>query len=124
MEFEEGDSVFLKVAPMKGVMRFRKKGKLSRRYIGPFEVTGRVGKVAYRLALPPDLSSVHNVFHVSMLKKYVPDPLHIIEHEPIQVQEDLSYEERLVKILAREEKTLRTKTIPLVKVLWRDHKIE
>ena len=122
LEFEEGDSVFLKVAPMKGVMRFGKKGKLSPRYIGPFEVTGRVGKVAYRLA--SELSSVHNVFHVSMLKKYVPDPLHIIEHEPIQVQEDLSYEERPMKILAREEKTLRTKTIPLVKVLWQNHEIE
>ena len=109
---------------MKGVMRFGKKGKLSPRYIGPFEIIERVGKVAYRLALPSELSTVHNVFHVSMLKKYVPDPSHVIEHEPIQVHEDLTYEEKPMQILAREEKTLRNKTIPLVKVLWRNHKIE
>ena len=109
---------------MKGVMRFGKKGKLSPRYIGPFEILERVGNVAYGLALPPELASVHNVFHVSMLKKYVPDPSHVLNHEPIEVHEDLTYEERPVQILAREEKVLRNKTIPLVKVLWRNHKIE
>ncbi|KAL5564721.1 hypothetical protein UlMin_027885 [Ulmus minor] len=88
------------------------------------ESTTEVGKVAYRLALPPDLSSVHNVFHVSMLKKYVPDPTHVLEHEPIEVHEDLTYEEQPVQILDRKEKTLRTKAIPLVKVLWRNHKVE
>ena len=124
LEFEVGDSVFLKVAPMKGVMRFGKKGKLSPRYIGPFEIIERIGKVAYKLALPLELASVHNVFHVSMLKKYVADPSHVIRHEVIQVQEDLSYEEKPVKILAREEKTLRNKTIPLVKVLWRNRDVE
>ncbi|KAL5554966.1 hypothetical protein UlMin_037202 [Ulmus minor] len=124
LEFQVGDSVFLKVAPMKGVMRFGKKGKLSPRFIGPFEILERVGKVAYKLALPPELSSVHNVFHVSMLKKYVSDPSHVLEHEPIQVNEDLTYEEKPVQILDRKDKTLRNKVIPLVKVLWRNHKIE
>ncbi|KAL5573610.1 hypothetical protein UlMin_023207 [Ulmus minor] len=109
---------------MKGVMRFGKKGKLSPRFIGPFEILERIGKVAYKLALPPELSSVHNVFHVSMLKKYVSDPSHVLEHEPIQVNEDLTYEENPVQILDRKDKTLRNKVIPLVKVLWRNHKIE
>ena len=67
---------------------------------------------------------MHNVFHVSMLKKYVSDLSHVIEHEPIQVHEDLTYEEKPVQILAREEKNLSNKTIPVVKVLWRNHKIE
>ncbi|KAL5574279.1 hypothetical protein UlMin_023876 [Ulmus minor] len=124
LEFQVGDSIFLKVAPMKGVMRFGKKGKLSPRFIGPFEILERIGKVAYKLALPPELSSVHNVFHVSMLKKYVSDPSHVLEHEPIQVNEDLTYEEKPVQILDRKDKTLRNKVIPLVKVLWRNHKIE
>ena len=91
LEFSVGDSVFLKVAPMKGVMRFGKKGKLSPRYIGPFEIIERIGKVAYRLALPPELASVHSVFHVAMLRKYILDPSHVLQHEPIQVHEDLSY---------------------------------
>ncbi|KAL5569900.1 hypothetical protein UlMin_026475 [Ulmus minor] len=99
LEFQVGDSVFLKVAPMKGVMLFGKKGKLSPRYIGPFEILERIGKVAYRLALPPELSLVHNVFHVSMLQKYVPDPSHVLENEPIEVYEDLTYEEQPVQIL-------------------------
>ncbi|KAL5554940.1 hypothetical protein UlMin_037176 [Ulmus minor] len=97
LEFQVGDSVFLKVAPMKGVMSFGKKGKLSPRFIGPFEILERIGKVTYKLALPPELSSVHNVFHVSMLKKYVSDPSHVLEHEPIQVNEDLTYEENRLK---------------------------
>ncbi|KAL5577107.1 hypothetical protein UlMin_018806 [Ulmus minor] len=84
LEFEIGENVFLKIAPMKGVMRFGKKGKLSPRFIGPYEILERVGKVAYRLALPPDLSKVHNVFHVSMLKKYISDPTHILQSEPIK----------------------------------------
>ena len=71
-----GDHVFLKVMPKRGVVRFDKQGKLSSRYIGPFEVLKRVGTVAYQLALPPSLSSVHAVFHVFMLWKYTPDPTH------------------------------------------------
>ena len=73
------DLVFLKVSPMKGVMRFGKKGKLAPRYIGPFEIKSRVGEVAYRLVLPPELSRIHPVFHVSMLRKYIPYPSHVLQ---------------------------------------------
>ena len=124
IEFEVGEHVFLKVAPMKGVMRFGKKGKLSPRFIGPFEILDRVGKLAYRLALPPALSAVHNVFHVSMLRKYVADPSHVIDFQPIVLDDKLAYEEVPVEILAREQKILRKKTINLVKVLWRNHLTE
>ena len=85
------------MAPLKGVMRFGKKGKLSPGYVGPpFEIIARIGKVAYRLALSPDPSSAHNLFDVSMLKKYVSDPSHVITQEPIEVHEDLTYEEKPV----------------------------
>ena len=119
-----GDSGFPKVAPMKGVMRFEKKGKLSPRYIGPFEILERIGKLAYRLALPPELSSVHNVFHVSMLRKYESDPSHVLENEPIEVHEDLKYEEQPVKILDWKNKMLRNMVISFVKVLWQNDKVE
>ncbi|KAL5548306.1 hypothetical protein UlMin_003537 [Ulmus minor] len=102
---------------MKGVMRFGKKGKLSPRYIGPFEILERIGKVAYKLALPSELSAVHNVFHVSMLRKYILDPSHVLVSELIEVQEDLTYQEQPVQILDRKDKALRNKVIPLVKVL-------
>ena len=74
-----GDHVFLKVMLKRRVIRFGKRGKLLPRYIGPFEVLERVGIVSYRLALLPSLSSVHNVFHVSMLRKYTPDPTHVVD---------------------------------------------
>ncbi|KAL0551539.1 hypothetical protein IC582_010628 [Cucumis melo] len=124
LEFEIGDRVFLKVAPMKGVLRFERRGKLSPRFVGPFEILERIGPVAYRLALPPSLSAVHDVFHVSMLRKYVPDPSHVVDYEPLEIDENLSYVERPVEVLAREVKTLRNKQIPLVKVLWRNHRVE
>ena len=79
LEFAVGDHVFLKVSPWKGITRFGHKGKLSPRYIGPFEILERVGLVAYRIALPPALSKIHNVFHVSSLRKYIPDPSHILD---------------------------------------------
>ncbi|KAL5540026.1 hypothetical protein UlMin_046190 [Ulmus minor] len=124
LEFNKGDHVFLKVAPMKRVMRFGKKGKLSPRFIGPYEILERIGKTAYQLALPPSLSAVHNVFHVSMLKKYVHDPSHVLQQEPVEIDEKLSYEERPVEILDRKSKELMNKTIHLVKVLWRNHTVE
>ena len=79
LEFEAGDHVFLKVMPKRGVVRFSKRGKLSPRYIGPFKILERVGIVGYRLALPPSLSGVHEVFHVSMLRKYTPDPARVVD---------------------------------------------
>ncbi|KAL0544935.1 hypothetical protein IC582_020065 [Cucumis melo] len=124
LEFEIGDKVFLKVAPMRGVLRFERRGKLSPRFVGPFEILERIGPVAYRLALPPSLSTVHDVFHVSMLRKYVPNPSHVVDYEPLEIDENLSYVERPVEVLAREVKTLRNKEIPLVKVLWRNHRVE
>ncbi|KAL0556775.1 hypothetical protein IC582_005291 [Cucumis melo] len=124
LEFEVGDKVFLKVAPMRGVLRFERRGKLSPRFVGPFEILERIGPVAYRLALPPSLSTVHDVFHVSMLRKYVPDPSHVVDYEPLEIDENLSYVEQPVEVLAREVKTLRNKEIPLVKVLWRNHRLE
>ena len=79
LEFEVGDQVFLKVMPKRGVVRFGKRGKLAPRYIRPFEILERVGTVAYRLALPPSLSCVHEVFHVSILHKYTPDQTHVMD---------------------------------------------
>ena len=90
LEFEVGDKVFLKVAPMKGVLRFRRKGKLSPRFIELFEILERVGQVAYRLGLPPVLSGVHNVFHVSMLRLYIADRTHVIDLKPIQLDKGLN----------------------------------
>ncbi|KAK6150506.1 hypothetical protein DH2020_015438 [Rehmannia glutinosa] len=124
LEFSVGDLVFLKVVPMKGVMRFGKKGKLSPRYIGPFRITERIGDVAYRLDLLASMSQIHDVFHVSMLRKYVANPSHILTNEPIELKTDLSYEEIPVRILLREVKKLRNKEIPLVKVLWRNQSVE
>ena len=88
-----GDHVFLKLMPKRGVVKFGKRGKLSPRYIGPFEVLKRVGTVAYRLALPPSLSSVHVVFHVSMLRKYTPNPTHVVDWGELVVNTDGTFEE-------------------------------
>jgi hypothetical protein len=117
LEFAEGDKVFLKVAPMKGVTRFGKKGKLNPPYIGPFEILERVGPVAYRLTLPPEFVNIHDVFHILMLRKYIPDPSHVIRYELLQLQGDLAYKEVPVKVLDHKVQELRTKSIPLVKVL-------
>ena len=98
-------------------MRFGRKGKLSPRFNGPYEVIEKVGPVAYRLALPPELEKIHNVFHVSMLRRYRSDPSHVVCSETIQLRPDLTYKEGPVEILAREVKELKNKQIPLVKVL-------
>ncbi|XP_062100939.1 uncharacterized protein LOC133806873 [Humulus lupulus] len=108
--------------PMLGVTRFGVKGKLAPRYIRPFEVIERDGEVAYRLNLLVRLGHVHNVFHVSMLRKYTPNPSHIIEYEAIPLQEDVTCEEQPNRILARELKVLRNREILVVKVLWRNHR--
>jgi hypothetical protein len=121
LEFAVGDHVFLKVSPMKGVVRFGKKGKLSPRFIGPFEILERVGDLAYRLALPPSLSGVHNVFHVSMLRKYIQDESHVIDHGTIDVNDDATFVVLPVRILDKATKQLRRKNVDLVKVQWSQH---
>ncbi|KAL6179189.1 hypothetical protein ACLB2K_050705 [Fragaria x ananassa] len=84
----------------------------------------QVGSLAYRLVLPPKLSRIHNVFHVSMLRKYIADPSHVLEEQPISLQKDLSYEEEPVQILDRKEQVLRNKSFLFVKVLWTSHQVE
>jgi len=123
-EYEVGDSVLLKVSPWKGVMRFGKKGKLSPRFIGPFEILRRIGPLAYELALPPNLQQVHNVFHVSMLRKYHADARHVIEYEQVDLQPDLTYIEQPVRIMDQKEQVLRNKTVKLVRILWRNQNVE
>ncbi|KAK4718318.1 hypothetical protein R3W88_016656 [Solanum pinnatisectum] len=116
MEFQTGENALFKVSPMKGVMRFGKKGKLSPRYIGLFEVLKYVGPMAYRLALPPNLSSVHLVFHMYMLKRYHGDGDYIIKWDSIVLDKDLKYEKEPIAILDRDVHMLRTKEIKSVKV--------
>ena len=94
-----GNHVFLKEMPKRGVVRLGKRGKLAPRYIGPFEILERVGTVAYRLALPLSLSGFHEVFHVSMLRKYTPDPNHIVNWGEITIDTDGTFEEGPVRIL-------------------------
>ena len=109
--------VFLKVKPKREVVRFDKRGKLSPRFIGPFEILERVGTAAYRLELPPSMSSVHEVFHVSMLRKYTPDLAHVLDWEEITVDTDKTFKEGLVSIMNSRDQVLRRKTVRLVKVL-------
>ncbi|XP_070019880.1 uncharacterized protein [Nicotiana sylvestris] len=124
LEFKEDDWVFLKVSPMKGIMRFGKKGKLSPRYVRPYIIIQRNGQVVYKLELPPEMSLVHPVFHVSMSKKVVGDPSTTMLVETIEVNEKLSYEEIPVAILDRQFRKLRNKEIASVKVLWRNQQVE
>ncbi|WVZ58444.1 hypothetical protein U9M48_008720 [Paspalum notatum var. saurae] len=123
--FEEGDHVYLRVSPMKGVHRFGVKGKLAPRYIGPFKITERCGSVAYRLDLQPHLAAVHDVFHVSKLKKClrVPEEV-VVDTSQIHIQLDLTYEEQPVKILDQKQKSTRQRTINFYKVQWRNHSVE
>ena len=116
LEFEVGDHVFLKVMPKRGVVRFGKRGKLSSRFIGPFEILERIGTIAYRLALPPSLSGVHEVFHVSMLQKYTPDPAHVVDWGQIEADTDGTFEEGPVCILDSRVQVLRRNTVRLVRV--------
>ncbi|WVZ93760.1 LOW QUALITY PROTEIN: hypothetical protein U9M48_039717 [Paspalum notatum var. saurae] len=121
LNFKVEDFVYLKVSPMRGVRRFNMKGKLAPRYIGPFKVLERKGEVAYRLELPPSLSGVHDVFHVSQLKKCLRVPEEQTPLEDLNVQEDLTYTEHPVKILETSERITRNKRIKMCKVQWSHH---
>ena len=110
--------------PKRGVVRFGKHGKLSPSFIGPFEILGRVGTVGYRLALPPSMSSVHEVFHVSMLQKYTPNPAHVVDWGQIEVDTDGTFEEGPVCIVDNRDQVLRRKTVRLVRVLWKHYGVK
>jgi len=118
LEFQEGDHVFLRVTPMTVVGRALKSKKLTPRFIGPYQISERIGTVAYRVGLPPHLSNLHDVFHVSQLRKYVPDPSHVIQSDDVQVRDNLTVETLPVRIDDQKVKTLRGKEIPLVRVVW------
>ncbi|XP_070035013.1 uncharacterized protein [Nicotiana tomentosiformis] len=111
-----GEKVLLKVSPMKGIMRFGKKGKLGPRFIGPFEVLRRVVEVAYELSFPPSLWGNYPVFHVSMLQKYHADKSHVLDYSTVQLDESLSYEEEPIAIVDMQVRQLRSKKISMVKV--------
>ena len=124
MEFEVGDQVFLKIIARRGMIRQGKWDKLGPRYVGPFKIIKRIGKVAYKLELPQSLGGMHDVFHVSRLKKYCADPSHVLPMEEIELNEDLTFKEEPVRILDRKVKVLRTKEVPLVKVLWQYREVK
>ncbi|XP_017428774.2 uncharacterized protein LOC108336835 [Vigna angularis] len=118
LEFAVGNHVFLRVTSTTGVGRALRSRKLSPKFIGPYQILRRIGPVAYEIVLPPQLANLHSVFHVSQLRKYVPDPSHILEIEDIQIREDLSVEVQPVCKEDTKTKELRGKTINLVRVVW------
>ena len=124
LEFEVGDHVFLKAIPKRGVVRFGKRGKLSPRFIGPFEILERMGTVAYRLTLSPSMSGVHEVFHVSMIREYTQDPAHVVNWGQIEIDTDGAFEEGPVCIVDSSDRVLRRKTVRLVRVIWQHCGVE
>jgi hypothetical protein len=124
LQFEVGDHAYRKVSPMKDVKRFRVKGKLSPRYIGPFPILGRCGTMAYKLELPPSLAGVHDIFHVSQLKKYLKAPVDVVLPEVAPLESDLTYPEHPIKILDQKSHVTRWKTIKFYKIQWSNHMVE
>ena len=112
------------MTPKRGVVRFSKRDKLSPRFIGPFEILERMGTVAYRLTLSPSMSGVHEVFHVSMLREYTPDPAHVVDWGQIEVDTDGTFEEGPGCIVCSCDQVLRRKAVRLVRVLWRHCGVE
>ncbi|KAJ4973043.1 hypothetical protein NE237_006217 [Protea cynaroides] len=109
---------------MRGLKRFGQKGKLSPRYVGPYEILAKRGKVAYQLALSPSMSSVHDVFHISLLKKYVKDPTHVLTVDLPELTDDLTFEVTPTEITSRKVQRLRNRDIYYVKVLWKSRDME
>ena len=123
MEFKVGDNVLLKVLPTKSTMGFERNRKLNPRFVGLFEILERVGTLAYRVELSPRLFKIHNVFHVSALRKYVFYPSHVVELEPIQMSKDLTNEEVHVLIVGATDKVLGYAIAKLVEVQWSNYSI-
>ena len=122
--FKVSDLVYLKVSPWKGVHRFGVKGKLAPRYIGPYPIVERCGPVAYRLNLPAKFSAIHNIFHVSQLKKCLRIPTEAIDSDSIQLESDLTYPEHPIKIIDRKDRITRRTTNRFYKVQWSNHSEE
>ena len=121
MTFEVDEKAYLRVTPLKGTHRFGIKGKLAPRYIGPFRILAKRGEVAYQLELPPHLSRVHDVFHVSQLRRCFADPIRGVDHETLDIQDNLTYQEYPVRILDQVECTTRRHNIKFLKVQWSHH---
>ena len=119
--FQVGDQVYLRVSPMKGIQRFGEKGKLAPRYVGPFLIVVQCGPVAYRLELPAQLSAVHNIFHVSQLRKCLRVPEKVIDIEKLQLKPDLVYPEQPIKIVDFKTRVTRNQTSNFYKVQWSNH---
>jgi hypothetical protein len=124
LQFEVGYFVYLNVSTTKGVQRFGIKGKLAPRYIGPYGIVEACGPVAYKLKLPPKMSAIHNVFHVSQLKKCVRLPTEIIAEPEVEIEPDLSYQEYPSKVLDCKERSTRAKSIKIYKIQWSNHSEE
>ncbi|GJW29395.1 putative reverse transcriptase domain-containing protein [Tanacetum coccineum] len=118
LKFSVGDYVLLKVSPWKGVVRFGKKGKLTPRFVGPFEIVEKVGPVAYRLNLPEELNGVYDTLHVSNLKKCLADPTLQVPLDEIRVDDKLNFMEEPVEILEKEFEKLKRSRIAIIEVQW------
>jgi len=118
LEFEASDHVFFRVTPTVGIGRAIKSRKLTPRFVGPYQILRRIGVVAYEIALPLHLANLHNVFHVSQLRKYIADPSHVLESDDTQIREDLTINTGPVRILDSQVKKLRGKEIKTMKVIW------
>jgi hypothetical protein len=126
LTFQIGDFVYLRVSPLKGMQRFQVKGKLAPRYIGPFKILDRRGEVSYQLEMPPELSEVHDVFHVSLLQKCLevpekPEVFKNIDHRSVDINKHLTYREMPICILEEAYRTTRTRSIKFLKVQWSNH---
>ena len=118
LEFAVGDHVFLRITPTTGVGKAIRSRKLSPKFIGPYQILRKIGPVAYEIAIPPQLSNLHSVFHVSQLRKYVSDPSHVLESEDLQIRGDLSVEVQPVSICDRQTRQRKGKLVSLVRVIW------
>jgi hypothetical protein len=121
LQFQVGDFTYLRVSPTRGVQRFSVKGKLAPRYIGPFEILEICGPVAYRLQLPPQLAAIHDIFHVSQLRKCVKLPTEVIDSQTIKIEPDLTYTEHPIRVLDTKERSTRRETIRMFKIQWNHH---
>jgi hypothetical protein len=121
ISFELDEYVYLRVSPTRGLQRFKVKGKLAPRFIGPFRIIARRGKVTYQLELPAELSDVHDVFHMTQLRRCVSNPDKQVQHQNLNLQPDLTYKERPIKILEESERRIRQNVIKFDKVQWSNH---